>query len=112
MRSIINLTGEPITHEQMDAGVYDFPTANQIKRLRAVLEDNHPSSSRKRLLRAADFLAEYACMEGETDDLIPTGALLPSSGNLVLHLAKELSVRALTPYQWVNNQLVEVVHGR
>lgn len=108
MRSIINLTGEPITHGQMDYGVYDFPSANQIKRLRAVMADNHPSSSRKRLMKAADFLAEYACMEGETDDLIPTGALIPAGGNLIPHLARELRIRAITPYHWVNNQLVEV----
>lgn len=112
MRSIINLTGEPLLHAQMDAGVYDFPTANHIKRLRTILEDNHPSSSRKRLQKASVFLAEYALMEGEKNDVAPTGALVPYVGNLIPHLAYQLRQHLMTPYQWVNNELVEVPNER
>lgn len=100
---LINLTSTVVSGDQYQRGVRDIPGTDH-KRLLSILKDDHPSSSRYKLKRAAREIVELASKH-TADDTIRS-VMIRLDGNLRPHLMRELTANGIVPYYWEFGRLV------
>lgn len=106
---VINLSIHPVTPEQQAAGVVELPERAR-EQLATCMIDDCPTSSHRRLIGLAAFLADMAVIEGEHDYTgePATHALIACSTTLRPHLAAALKAVNCLPLEWVDNTLVSI----